>query len=108
MTYERSQYVQDIMDDLKRQSGLKGIVSPAEVYRLCQHIRELLSDRANVVFEKDWIALEDYTLLCRPFTTAEANRIHMLYGQYKYPRIIEDRKKQGRKRHRQLYFGSKT
>lgn len=107
MTYKRSQYVQVIMDDLKRQSGLKGIVPAAEVRRCCQHIREMLTDRANVVFEKDWEALEHYTLLCRPFTTAEANRIHMLYSQYKYPKVIEERKQKGRRRHRQLYFGSK-
>jgi hypothetical protein len=95
------------MHDLKRKSGLKGIVSAAEVRRCCAHIRELLANRGNVVFEKDWLALEDYTLLCRPFTTAEANRIHMLYSQYKYPHTIEERKKQGRRRHRQLYFESK-
>jgi len=85
--YSRSPYVHAIITRLKKQSGLRGIVSNEEVHSVCDKIRELLKDRDNVMHEQDWQALLRFAWLNRRFTVAEAERVYTLYSQYKYPRI---------------------
>jgi len=96
MTYTRTPYVHEIISRLSKQSGLKGIVNPAQVRVLCGHIRELLADRANVVLETDWLRLQEYTQVCRCFTVVEAERIYYLYAQYKYPWVRVSRYRKGK------------
>ncbi len=58
---------------------MKGIVSNTELHRLCDKLRDLLADRANVRHEQDWDRLQEYTQLIRRFTTVEARRIEYLH-----------------------------
>lgn len=80
--YERSAEVDVILAEVKGQGGVRGIVSPIEVRRLCGRIRELRRNRHNVLLESDKKRLVEYCQLHRCFTLAEADDIDWLYGQF--------------------------
>jgi hypothetical protein len=100
MTCERTPAVHAVISRLKRRDPhtIKGFANSEDIRSCCDKIRELMSDRRNVICDKDWDALHYYTLLPRPFTLAESDRIHALYSQYKYPRLKVSRGKAKRKR----------
>ena len=54
----------------------KGIVEPTKMRKLCDKIRELLSDNPS---DRNREKLQGYTQLQRCFTKAEAESIHWLY-----------------------------
>jgi len=81
MTNNRSPYVQEVMGWLSvRNDRLRGIVSPAEVRRLCARIRELLA--GNQITPAERARLEEYSRLQRCFTIAEADSIASIHSVY--------------------------
>ena len=69
----------------KHDTELRGIVTPKEVRRLCQIIRELL--KGNQVSIEERNRLVEYAELHRCFTVAEANSISATYSKYKHQRV---------------------
>lgn len=78
--YERSQYIQDRLDSIaaRKQNELKGIVTNAEVPRICAMIRYCLaSGLVEDVYKK---RLRRLAGLMRKFTVAEADMVTAIHG----------------------------
>jgi hypothetical protein len=96
MSIQRSPDIDRIISRLKarHETELKGIVTPAEVRRLCCLIRELLNGWE--INEDEREVLLRYAELQRCFTVAEANRIASIHGRVKFKRArLEKEAKDG-------------
>ena len=83
----RDPEVDKIINKLKHKhdTELRGIVTPAEVRRLCDIIRELLNGSQIDMAERK--RLTELSELCRCFTVAEANMTSAMYSKYKHQRV---------------------
>lgn len=101
--YRRTPSVHAIISRLKGHGGLRGIVSHAEVRRLCGRIRELRQNPDNVLLEEDRNRLRFYSQLLRCFTVVEAERIDRLYMEFALPSKPSDIHPEVEKRDKSLY-----